>query len=59
MSGQGEALSRRVSDETGPPRPERKDAGRDLLAQALAKENMQRAWKRVKANKRHYGANAH
>ena len=51
VSGQGEALSRRVSDETGPPRPEPKDAGRDLLAQALAKENMQRAWKRVKANK--------
>jgi len=27
------------------------DTGRDLLAQALARENMQRAWKRVKANR--------
>jgi RNA-directed DNA polymerase len=28
-----------------------KDTGQDLLMQALARENMQRAWKRVKANK--------
>ena len=51
MNGQGEALSQTVSDETGLPRREPEGAGRDLLAQALARENMQRAWKRVKANK--------
>ena len=51
VNGQGEALPRTTSDETGLPRQEPEDAGRDLLVQALAKENMQRAWKRVKANK--------
>ena len=40
-----------TSDETGLARQEPEGAGRDLLAQALARENMQRAWKRVKANK--------
>ena len=40
-----------TSDETGLTRREPNGAGRDLLAQALARENMQRAWKRVKANK--------
>jgi len=49
--GRGEASSKAVSDETGFTRQEPKDAGRDLLAQALARDNMQRAWKRVKANK--------
>ena len=47
----GEASSQASSDETGFPRQETGDTGRDLLAQALARENMQRAWKRVKANK--------
>src|SRR6056297_2953550 len=51
VKGQGEALSRGASDETGLPRQEPEGTGRDLLVQALAKENMQRAWKRVKANK--------
>ena len=44
-------MSEATSDETGLPRQEPEGAGRDLLAQALARENMQRAWKRVKANK--------
>jgi RNA-directed DNA polymerase len=51
VSGQGEALPRTVSDETGLPRQAAEGAGRDLLVQALARENLQRAWKRVKANK--------
>jgi RNA-directed DNA polymerase len=40
-----------ASDETLTPRHGPEGAGRDLLTQALARENMQRAWKRVKANK--------
>lgn len=55
-NGQGEALSRTTSDETGLPRQVPEGAGRDLLAQALARGNMQRAWKRVKANKGAAGA---
>ena len=47
----GEASSKAASDETRSTRQEPEDAGRGLLAQALARENMQRAWKRVKANK--------
>jgi RNA-directed DNA polymerase len=47
----GEASSKVASDETRFPRQELEDTGRDLLTQALARENMQRAWKRVKANK--------
>jgi len=47
----GEASSKAISDETRLPRQELKNTGRDLLAQALARENMQRAWKRVKADK--------
>jgi group II intron reverse transcriptase/maturase len=49
--GRGEASSKAVSDEARSTRQESEDAGRGLLAQALARENMQRAWKRVKANK--------
>ncbi len=56
VQGRGEALPEATSDETGLPRQEPKGAGRDLLAQALARENMQRAWKRVKANKGAAGA---
>jgi RNA-directed DNA polymerase len=51
VQGRGEALSEASSDETGLPRQEPEGAGRDLLVQVLARENMQRAWKRVKANK--------
>jgi len=48
---EGEALPDATSDETGLPRREPEGAGRGLLEQALARENMQQAWKRVKANK--------
>lgn len=47
----GEAAHGLNSDETGSPRHETADAGQDLLAQALASNNMKQAWKRVKANK--------
>ncbi|WP_262459885.1 group II intron reverse transcriptase/maturase [Alloalcanivorax balearicus] len=51
VEGRGEALSQTIRDETGLPRQDTEDAGRDLLGQVLARENMERAWKRVKANK--------
>jgi hypothetical protein len=51
MVGDGEAVPGVVSDEAGPTRHGKVDAGPGLLAQVLARENMQRAWKRVKANK--------
>ena len=47
----GKASSKAPSDETRLPRHAPGSAGQDLLTQALARENMQRAWKRVKANK--------
>ena len=47
----GEAVSKVVSDEACSPRHDTESAGQALLEQALARENMQRAWKRVKANK--------
>ena len=48
----GEAASAAVSDEATPARHAQTDCGAgDLLGQALARENMARAWKRVKANK--------
>lgn len=50
-TGRGEASSQETSDETSAPCQGLGDAGRDLLSQVLAKENMERAWKRVKANK--------
>lgn len=49
--GRGEASSGATSDEARSPRHDPGGAGRDLLLQALARGNMQRAWKRVKANK--------
>lgn len=49
--GQGEALSGPGSDETLGPRHEVEDTGPGLLAAELARENMQQAWKRVRANK--------
>ena len=47
----GEASSKAASDETPPPPHDTTSAGQGLLLQVLARENMQRAWKRVKANK--------
>ena len=47
----GETSSQAVSDETPVTQHETGDAGQGLLMQVLARENMQRAWKRVKANK--------
>jgi RNA-directed DNA polymerase len=49
--GRGEASAQAFSDETRCQRQEPEDAGRDLLVRALARENLHRAWKRVKANK--------
>jgi group II intron reverse transcriptase/maturase len=50
-AGQGEALSDPGSDEATRPRPEAKGTGPGLLDAALARENMQQAWKRVRSNK--------
>ncbi len=47
----GEAVSRGVSDEAPCTRHDTESAGQGLLSQALARENMQHAWERVKANK--------
>ena len=49
--GAGESASQPASDEVVPPRQGAADAGQGLLAQALTRANMQRAWQRVKANK--------
>lgn len=50
--GGGEAAAAGVSDEAMLARHAQTDWGAgDLLGQALARENMARAWKRVKANK--------
>jgi RNA-directed DNA polymerase len=51
MVRRGEATSKVSSDEANLTRHETENAGQALLAQVLARENMQRAWKRVKANK--------
>jgi RNA-directed DNA polymerase len=48
---QGEALLVPNSDEALRPRHEPEDTGAGLLEAALARENMQQAWKRVRANK--------
>ena len=51
-AGNGEAGPQAVSDEAAPARHAQTDWGAgDLLEQALARENLVRAWKRVKANK--------
>jgi len=53
-NGQGEALPKPTSDESSAPRYGNGNAGQalqSLLMQALARENLQHAWKRVKANK--------
>jgi retron-type reverse transcriptase len=49
--GQGKALSEPGSDEALRPRHEAEDTGPGLLTAVLARENMQQAWKRVRANK--------
>ncbi len=50
-SRQGEALSNSGSDEAPRPRPDAENTGPGLLKAVLARENMQQAWKRVRANK--------
>lgn len=51
-SGSGEAATDAVSDEATLARDAKTDCGvSDLLGQALTRENMAAAWKRVKANK--------
>lgn len=47
----GETASRPVSDEALRPQGDPESAGQGLLQSAFARENLQRAWKRVKANK--------
>lgn len=47
----GEAACARTSDEALRPRPETESTGSALLLAALTRENLQQAWKRVKANK--------
>lgn len=47
----GEAVRSSVSDEVNRPQNEPDNAGQGLLKRAFAKENLKRAWKRVKANK--------
>ncbi len=49
--GGGEAASGPVSDEARRPRRELGNTGPGLLEAVLARENLQRAWKRVRANK--------
>ncbi|MGH8602509.1 MAG: group II intron reverse transcriptase/maturase [Gammaproteobacteria bacterium] len=44
-------MSRSVSDEALRPQGESESAGQGLLQRAFARENLQRAWRRVKANK--------
>jgi group II intron reverse transcriptase/maturase len=47
----GEAVGDPISDEASGPRQDAENAGSALLEAALRRENLQRAWKRVKANK--------
>jgi len=49
--GRGKAASGPSSDEARRPRHEPESPGSGLLNAALARENLQRAWKRVRANK--------
>ena len=52
LAGRGEAASESVSDEAGLARHEQTHWGAgELLGQALARENVVRAWKHVRANK--------
>ena len=47
----GETVPQEIRDEARPTRHDTVSAGQSLLTQALERGNMQRAWKRVKANK--------
>ena len=47
----GEAVGDPISDEASGPRQDTENTGSALLEAALTRENLQRAWKRVKANK--------
>ncbi len=47
----GEAVGEPISDEADGPRPETGDTGSALINAMLTGENLQQAWKRVKANK--------
>ncbi|MDR7283461.1 retron-type reverse transcriptase [Pseudomonas corrugata] len=47
----GETVRNPVSDEVNRPQDEPDNAGQGLLERAFARENLKRAWKRVKANK--------
>ncbi|KAF0332795.1 group II intron reverse transcriptase/maturase, partial [Gigaspora margarita] len=47
----GETVRNPVSDEVNRPQNEPDNAGQGLLERAFARENLKRAWKRVKANK--------
>ncbi|MEJ8816278.1 group II intron reverse transcriptase/maturase [Variovorax ureilyticus] len=49
--GSGEARSKPASEETGCPRHGNEDTGSALLQAALTRENLQRALKRVRANR--------
>ena len=49
--GQGETLSVPGSNDAPSPRHEPESTGPGLLTAVLVRENMQRAWKRVQANK--------
>jgi RNA-directed DNA polymerase len=55
-TGRGEAAHGLDSGETRRPRHETADTGSGLLPAVLARENLQRAWKRVRANKGAAGA---
>jgi RNA-directed DNA polymerase len=50
-AGHGEAAPQSDSGEATCPRPAPESAGPGLLGAALARENLRKAWKRVKANK--------
>jgi len=50
-TGQSEALPKPGSDEARRPHPDAESTGPGLLSAVLARENMQQAWKRVRANK--------
>ncbi len=49
--GNGEAVNLCVSDEALRPQGDPESAGQGLLQRAFARENLKRAWKRVKANR--------
>jgi RNA-directed DNA polymerase len=55
-AARGEAARDAVSDETPDPRRDTEGTGSGLLDAVLTRENLQHAWKRVKANKGSAGA---